>query len=192
MARQKDQKRHRKVTAEEKEKRHQAFLEREYHFGESVKALSPDFDDESPLKMKKPTLRKPVISKRLWPDNPSLKKKKSTSSRRGKFGKLPLCIGGAENIDGNSPSRALGVRVKKTFQDEDTGKPRLFYGIVTAHIAKHRLYKVSYEDGDEEEVTPSELEEILASKFNDAVSGGGTKKRKRPKARKSHSVLEIV
>ena len=88
------------------------------------------------------------------------------------------------------------MSVKKTFQDEDSGKPRLFYGIVTAHNAKNGLYKVSYEDGDEEEVTPTELEEILASKFSDGSvrSGGGTKKRKRkrPKAKKAHSVLENV
>lgn len=91
----------------------------------------------------------------------------------------------------------LGSKVKKMFLDEDTGKPRPFRGIVTAHIAKHRLYKVSYEDGDEEEVTTAELEEMLASKFDDAAvcgdGGGGTKKkRKRPKARDTHSVLEIL
>ena len=169
-------------------------------FGNSaVKALSPVFNFEG----NNPHLWNTSNPKPLWADNPSLRDKKKTaasSSRRGNFGKLPLSIGngGAENIDENSPCKALGVRVKKTFHDEDTGKPRLFYGIVTAHIAKHRLYKVSYEDGDEEEVTPTELEEILAIKFNDAAvrgGGGGTKKgkkRKRAKARKTHSVLEIV
>ena len=88
--------------------------------------------------------------------------------------------------------KLLGSKVKKMFLDEDTGKPRPFRGIVTAHIAKHRLYKVSYEDGDEEEVTPAELEEMLASKFDDAAVHSGKKKRKRPKARKTHSVLEIL
>ena len=187
------------MTTEEREERHQKALVKE--FGLRMEDLGPIFNFEK----KNPHLWNVTSNpKPLWADNPSLKDKKkssaSSSSRRGSFGKLPLSIGngGAENIDENSPCKALGVRVKKTFHDEDTGKPRLFYGIVTAHIAKHRLYKVSYEDGDEEEVTPSELEEILAIKFNDAAVRGGDgdtkkkKKRKRAKARKTHSVLEIV
>ena len=177
-------------------------------YGETVEALSPEFDDalKSPQKPKKKKLirQSVVISSQqppLWTDNPSLKTKKKMSgpapSRRGKFGTLPLSIGGSENIDGNSPGGGnvnLGVRVKKTFQDEVSGKPRLFYGIVTAYNAKCGLYKVSYEDGDEEEVTPAELEEILASKFSDTAVHGGMKKRKRkrPKTKKTHSVLEIV
>ena len=187
------------MTTEEREERHQKALVKE--FGVRMEDLGPIFNFE---KKNPPLWNVTSNPKPLWADNPSLKEKKkssaSSSSRRGNFGKLSLSIdNGAENIDENSPCKALGVRVKKTFQDEDTGKPRLFYGIVTAHIAKHRLYKVSYEDGDEEEVTPTELEEILAIKFNDAaVRGGGggggakKKKRKRAKARKTHSVLEIV
>ena len=174
-----------------------------FEYGEAVKALNPDFrkEAESPQKPKKmKAIRRSVVisqqQQTLWTDNPSLEKKEKISgtSKRGNFGTLPLSI--AENIDGNSPGGGgndnLGVRVKKTFQDEVTGKPRLFYGIVTAHNAKHGLYKVSYEDGDEEEVTPSELEEILASKFSDnALRDGGTKKRKRkrPEAKKNHSIL---
>ena len=88
--------------------------------------------------------------------------------------------------------KLLGSKVKKTFLDEDTGKPRPFCGIVTAYIAKHKLYKVCYGDGDEEELTPTEVEEILVSKFNADPVRGGEKKRKRPKARKTHSVLEIL
>ena len=188
------------MTTEEREERHQKALVKE--FGLRMEDLGPIFNFEK----KNPHLWNVTSNpKPLWADNPSLKGKKksaaSSSSRRGSFGKLPLSIGNGANIDENSPCKALGVRVKKTFHDEDTGKPRLFYGIVTAHIAKHRLYKVSYEDGDEEEVTPTELEEILAIKFNDDAvrgdgGGGGTKKtkkkRKRAKARKTHSVLEIV
>ena len=137
---------------------------------------------ESPQKPNmKPTCQS-VNSQTLWTDNPSLKTKKKMSgpSRRGKFGTLPLSIGESENIEGNllgSDNVNLGVRVEKIFLDEDTGKPRLFYGIVTAHDAKYDFYKVSYEDGDEEEVTPAELEEILASKT--AVRHGGMKKMKR-------------
>jgi len=153
-------------------------------FGETVVALSPEFDHavKSPQKPNmKPTCQS-VNSQTLWTDNPSLKTKKKMSgpSRRGKFGTLPLSIGESENIEGNllgSDNVNLGVRVEKIFLDEDTGKPRLFYGIVTAHDAKYDFYKVSYEDGDEEEVTPAELEEILASKT--AVRHGGMKKMKR-------------
>ena len=54
------------------------------------------------------------------------------------------------------------------------------------------MYKVCYGDGDEEELTPTEVEEILVSKFNADPVRGGEKKRKRPKARKTHSVLEIL
>ena len=182
--------------------KHKRRLQRYYghDFGGTVGALSLEFNREleSPTK---PT-RRSVISKPPKKANvkSSLKKKKSAaSSGRGKFGKLPTSTVGAENNNGNSDNVRLGVSVKKTFQDEDSGKPRLFYGIVTAHNAKNGLYKVSYEDGDEEEVTPTELEEILASKFSDGSvrgggGGGGTKKRKRkrPKAKKAHSVLENV
>eukprot|EP00984_Skeletonema_dohrnii_P007595 scaffold2773_cov119-Skeletonema_dohrnii-CCMP3373.AAC.9 len=179
--------------------KHKRRLQRYYghDFADTVGALSLEFNREleSPTK---PT-RRSVISKPPKKSKAnvksSLKKKKSAaSSGRGKFGKLPSSTVGAENNNGNSDNVRLGVSVKKTFQDEDSGKPRLFYGIVTAHNAKNGLYKVSYEDGDEEEVTPTELEEILASKFNDGSARGGTKKRKRkrPKAKKAHSVLENV
>ena len=168
------------------------------NFGSTVKALSPEFKRAlKPVKKQKskPTHRngsskatsKATLSKL---DEPSLKKKQKTaSSRRGAFvGKLPTSNdGGVENIEQNSPGNVLllGVSVKKTFHDEDTGKPRLFYGIVTAYNAKHGLYKVSYEDGDEEELTASEVEEIRA-----AIKSG-TAKRKRSK-KKTQSVLENV
>lgn len=157
-------------------------------FGDTMKALSPEFDRaQKPLKlkkqttkMKKPTHRSVVVSKPTLlykADEPSLKKTtKVKLSRHRNFRKLPTSISGGENID-----------VKKIFQDEDTGKPRLFHGIVTAHNAKHDFYKVSYEDGDEEEVTRTELEKILARKMS-----GITDKRRRSKAKKTHSILEKV
>ncbi len=127
-------------------------------------------------------------------------KTKLAPSRQAKFDTLPMMsIGGSENIiDRNlSGNTLLGVRIKKTFQDEDTGKPRLFEGIITAHDDKYDLYKVSYEDGDLEEVTLNELDEILTGKngrFSVGVGAsvhddGVTKNRKRSKVKKTHSVL---
>ena len=141
------------------------------HYGDTIRKLGPKFEkvfeeDEqksSPKQKKKPT-RQFVIDK-----SPSVKA--DASSEDGKL---------------------LGSKVKKTFLDEYTGKHRPFSGIVTAYVAQHRLYKVCYRDGDEEEVTPTEVEEMLASKFNADPVRGGEKKRKRPKARKTHSVLEIL
>ena len=112
-------------------------------------------------------------------------------NREAKLSLLPPTPKVKASDASSKQGKLLGSKVKKLFLDEDTGKPRPFCGIVTAHIAKHGLYKVSYEDGDEEEVTPTEVEEMLASKFDDAAVRGG-KKRKRPKARKTHSVLEIL
>lgn len=165
-------------------------------YGDTMIALSPEFDralkplKKQTIKKQKPARRdvsKPTtLSKEA--DEPSLKKTiKSALSGRGTFGKLPTSIGGAENSDGNSPGNIpLGVGVKKIFHDEETGKPRVFHGIVTAHNAKRGFYKVSYEDGDVEEVTPNELGKILVSKMS------GTKKRKRSKAKKTRSILENV
>ena len=179
-------------------------------------------------------------------DEPVLKKTKgegsnNAPSRRGRFGKLPnLNNNGAdddeENIEENSPHHHsshhhqqqhsllenavnhlfLGEMVNKVFNDEVTGEPRLFSGIATAYNAKYDLYKVSYEDGDEEEVTTDELAAIWVSssesRKQDDLEGttrqhqqqqqqqeeAGTStnkklKKKRNKRRKrSHSVLEDV
>lgn len=164
------------------------------------RALKPNLPGQG---SKKPTtrLRKNFVSKHTTSSkaNRAVLKKKGTAfspsppPRRGTFGKLPksTCdniFGGAENIEkNNSPHHHfLGRNVKKLFNDEETGKPRLFSGIVTAYNSKRDFYKISYEDGDEEEATRSELENILVS----TKQKNGTNKKKR--VSKTHSVLENV
>ena len=182
-----------------------------------VRALGQEFDLEQLQLLSQKLKMKPIIRRNFYSKSPKSKgdeggegeeeeeeeaveeeKTMLAPSRQAKFDTLPMMsIGGSENINGRNSSgnTLLGVRIKKTFQDEDTGKPRLFEGIITAHDDKYDLYKVSYEDGDEEEVTLTELEEILTGKngrFSVGASvhdDGVTKKRKRSKVKKTHSVL---
>jgi hypothetical protein len=141
-------------------------------YGDTIRKLGPKFEK--------------VFEEDEQKSSPKQKKK---PTRRYVIDKSPSAKAEASSEDG----KLLGLKVKKTFLDEYTGKYRPFSGIVAAYVAQHRLYKVYYGDGDEEELTPTEVEEILVSEFNDAPAvHGDKKKRKRPKARKSHSVLEIL
>ena len=186
------------MAAEIKRKRLKELNRMIRKFGSSIQNLASDFDSvESP---EKKSARRTVISKRSMTktDPSSRKKKQSQSTRRGNIGKLSASKGGAPEIDKNSHRIALlGVGVEKYFTDEETGVPRLFSGRVTEFDARHDLYKVRYEDGDEEEVYSCELEEMLESKMKVPTVHHDTnmeknKKKKRSKNKKTHSVLEKV
>ena len=59
------------------------------------------------------------------------------------------------------PKFRIGTRVRKSFPDGDGGGGRLFSGRVTAYDGPAGLYRVRYEDGDEEEMEEDELEEFV-------------------------------
>ena len=187
--------------AAEKKRRRQEKRNRMFRiFGSSIQNLASDFDSvESP---KKKQAHRNIITKRSVSkvDPSSRKTKQSRTNRRGNVGKLPTS-NGAMKIDKNAHRVAyLGVGVEKSFTDEETGKQRLFSGRVTGFDPRHDLYKVRYEDGDEEEVYSCELEEMLGSKMRDSTVHHDTninmekkkKKKKRSKIKKTHSVLEKV
>jgi len=79
-----------------------------------------------------------------------------------------------------TPKFSAGIRVSKMFVDEATGKLRPFKGMVGQYDAKSGRYKVVYEDGDLEELSEGEIENILYMDDNNRDESSGKKKNKRP------------
>ena len=76
------------------------------------------------------------------------------------------------------PEFRIGTRVRKSFPDGD-GRRRIFSGRVTAYAAD--LYRVRYEDGDEEEMEEYELEEFVVESTDHETKS----KNKKSKSKKS-------
>ena len=61
------------------------------------------------------------------------------------------------------PKYVVGTTVSRLFFVEDEGKERPFTGEVTGYNAHSKLYSVTYEDGDDEELEEGELSEIVVN-----------------------------
>ncbi|KAL3785324.1 hypothetical protein HJC23_008888 [Cyclotella cryptica] len=58
----------------------------------------------------------------------------------------------------------IGQTISKSFQEEGSDSQRYFSGTITAFDEKRRLYKVVYEDHDEEELSEDEMERLVMVK----------------------------
>lgn len=94
----------------------------------------------------------------------------------------------------------LGTLVSKVFRDDD-GHDRAFSGKVVEYDTTRNLYSITYEDGDEEEVTEKELRMIVVDDDDgdnnnmDEVNGVGKKeqiKRKGTASKESEGNIAIM
>lgn len=69
---------------------------------------------------------------------------------------------------------SIGAHVSKVFGDPKTGKERPFSGTIVSYDNYEKLYKVRYEDGDEEELDEGDIGKII-------VKVGSTKSKKKGK-----------
>ena len=61
----------------------------------------------------------------------------------------------------------IGATVSKVFVDEKIGKERPFSGNVIGYDKEEKLYKIKYEDGDEEEIGEVDLSKIIDDEGSD-------------------------
>jgi len=69
-----------------------------------------------------------------------------------------------------TPKHKLGTIVSKEFEDDD-GKMKPFAGVITSYDSEHKLYKIQYEDDDNEELDYKEVLEILVKKNKKTEDG---------------------
>ena len=67
------------------------------------------------------------------------------------------------------PRYWIGTSVSKVFYDADKGVARPFSGKITAYDPEKRLYLITYEDGDEEEMNDEELGKIVVDALTPVV-----------------------
>ena len=64
------------------------------------------------------------------------------------------------------PRYWIGTSVSKVFYDADKGVDRPFSGEITAYDPEKRLYLITYEDGDEEEMNDEELGKFVVDNYD--------------------------
>lgn len=69
--------------------------------------------------------------------------------------------GDSEDEEVGGQKYKLGTRIYKEFRDEQTGKDRFFKGRVIRFDKRRKFYKIVYTDGDEEEMTESQVKKYL-------------------------------
>lgn len=91
---------------------------------------------------------------------------------------LKLIIVVDDNTDNNGQKYTIGTTVSKVFEDPETGERRPFSGEVISYDCKKTLYRIRYEDDDEEEIGEIKVSEILDQGGSGKIQAG-KKKRKR-------------
>ena len=110
------------------------------------------------------------------------KKKPSSSKKEGpKTGNPKISILDTVNKttgQTKKPRYRIGSVVSKVFLNDDTGKEQSYTGKITTYDHKEMIYSVTYEDGDEEELSETELGKIITLKEDDNKVDGKRKKEK--------------
>ena len=91
---------------------------------------------------------------------------------------LKLIIVVDDNTSNNGQKYTIGTTVSKVFEDPETGERRPFSGEVISYDCKKTLYRIRYEDDDEEEIGEIKVSEILDQGGSGKIQAG-KKKRKR-------------
>ena len=81
---------------------------------------------------------------------------------------------------------SIGAHVSKVFDDPKTGKERPFSGTIVSYDNYEKLYKVRYEDGDEEELDEGDIGKIIVK-----VVGGTKSKNKKKKGTLKNDLVII-
>ena len=81
-----------------------------------------------------------------------------------------ICDKSPRSYENQQPEYDVGTTVSRLFFVEDEGEERCFYGKVTGYNAHDKLYSITYEDGEEEEMDKRELSKIVkpVPNLNDA------------------------